>query len=57
VELVYPHTHRAGDDTLQMAAGVRAMVDRDWADWFEEADYADLMRSMGRDPAPSRRRK
>ncbi len=57
VELVYPHTHRAGDDVIQMAAGVRILVDRDWADWFEKADYADLVRSMGRDPLGSRRRK
>jgi hypothetical protein len=57
VELVYPHTHRAGDDVMQMAAGVRMLVDKDWADWFEAADYADLVRSMGRDPTVSRRQK
>lgn len=33
VEWVYPHTHRAGDDALQMAASCRAMYDHEW---FEE---------------------
>lgn len=33
VEEVYPHTHRAGDDALLMAASCRAMFDHKW---FEE---------------------
>jgi hypothetical protein len=56
-ELVYLHTHRAGDDALKMAAGLRLLVDPEWADWFENADYEDLLRSQKRDPSIRRRRK
>jgi hypothetical protein len=57
MELVYPHTHRAGEDAMHMAAGVRMLVDREWADWLEQADYDDLLRSQGRDPEKERRRR
>lgn len=57
VDLVYLHTHRAGEDALKMAAGLRILVDPEWAAWFEKADYDDLLRSMGRDPARERRRR
>ncbi|NTF17044.1 hypothetical protein G6L37_01200 [Agrobacterium rubi] len=57
VDLVYLHTHRAADDALRMAAGVRVLVDQDWAEWFEKADYEDLLRSQGRDPSEIRRRR
>lgn len=57
IDLVYLHTHRAGDDALKMAAGLRVLVDQDWATWFEKADYDDLLHSQGRDPAEARRRR
>lgn len=57
VDVVYLHTHRAADDVLKMAANIRVLVDPEWADWFEKADYGDLMASVGRDPAELRRRR
>ena len=60
VELVYLHTHRAGDDVLKMAARLRYLVDPEWCAWFDKADYSDVMRSLGKNPEtpqPSRRRK
>ena len=56
VETVFPHTHRAGDDVLKMAATVRVMVDREWADWFEKADYEALQKELGSDPGRTMRR-
>lgn len=29
----YPHTHRAGEDCLRLAAQSRALIDWDWAEW------------------------
>lgn len=58
VEMVYLHTHRAADDVLKMAANLRVLVDQEWADWFEKAEYDDLMQSIGRAaPAELRRRR
>jgi hypothetical protein len=49
LEKVYQHTHRAGDDALQMAAAVRLQVDPDWAEWFERQDVAKLIAAAERD--------
>lgn len=48
LEKVYQHTHRAGDDALQMAAAVRILVDREWADWFERQDLQKLLAAVER---------
>jgi hypothetical protein len=42
VDLIYPHSHRAGDDALRMAATLKVMVDPEWANWLENAEWADL---------------
>lgn len=58
VEMVYLHTHRAGDDARRMAALIRYLVDPEWRAWFDRADFSDLVREAGRDPdAPRPRRK
>lgn len=56
VELIYLHTHRAGDDALKMAASLRFLVDPEWADWLENADYEAVTRSLGREPQSGRRK-
>lgn len=48
VETVYLHTHRAGEDAVRMAALIRFLVDREWRQWFDRADYDDLVRDAGR---------
>lgn len=55
-ELVYVHTHRAADDALRMAAVLRLLVDPEWADWLEKADYEAVTRSLGREPVSGRRK-
>jgi hypothetical protein len=34
LETFYPHTHKASDDCLRLAAMWRMMLDRDWAAWL-----------------------
>lgn len=34
VDVFYPHTHRADEDSLRMAARARTLIDREWAEWL-----------------------
>ena len=34
VDHLYPHTHRADEDALRMAALTRMFLDREWAEWL-----------------------
>lgn len=34
VDVFYPHTHRADEDSLRMAARARMLIDREWAEWL-----------------------
>lgn len=36
VDACYPHTHKADEDALRMAALTRMCIDRDWAEWLLE---------------------
>ncbi len=41
IDVSYPHVHKAGGDSLRLAAIARMLIDREWAEWLLSRPLAD----------------
>ena len=55
VDTFYPHTHRADEDALRMAALTRMCLDRQWAEWLLDR-ASDNSPEVGTSPLDKRRK-